>query len=373
MREKGHLHLPFSPNQTAFASNKKQDPIAEKHFLPAPKNQNLPGTLSDFVIRPGDFIDHDEISAPSPPIENSSFAHGLPTTRSYKRPARLVRKDVPQTPGPSSGGLAGAPMLPPSDSESLSDTGMNPARETGMRPVTPKTPVANVAAAKPRRKFRSSDYLKALEPKVMLPFESRPGQTPRRIEIERKKRLFSQQNIAELIHQALDAVKREFDDAESLTEGTAPRESIMGLGDFLPLEYFDNTEFEPRAIHEWLDMETYGATDSAAAPDGASVTSRNSYKALDLEAETQYATIPVPACAFDGRIWRDCLVMAYNMKSALWKVRWRTFSGWDLIRKGQNDDDDDVSDSEEEEEADEYDPGIQGEAEQKQKEAWVHR
>jgi hypothetical protein len=36
---------------------------------------------------------------------------------------------------------------------------------------------------------------KKLEPKVIVPFEQRPGKPPRRIEIERKKRLYASQNI----------------------------------------------------------------------------------------------------------------------------------------------------------------------------------
>ena len=41
----------------------------------------------------------------------------------------------------------------------------------------------------------------ALEPKVMAPFISRPGETPRRVQIERKKRLYAQKNVENLLHE----------------------------------------------------------------------------------------------------------------------------------------------------------------------------
>ena len=49
---------------------------------------------------------------------------------------------------------------------------------------------------------QSSIPLAAMEPKVMIPFKPGPGKTPRRIEIERKKRSFAAQNIGELLLRA---------------------------------------------------------------------------------------------------------------------------------------------------------------------------
>ena len=40
---------------------------------------------------------------------------------------------------------------------------------------------------------------KALEPKVLVPFKPAPGEVPRRIVIERQKRLFALQDLAELL------------------------------------------------------------------------------------------------------------------------------------------------------------------------------
>ena len=40
---------------------------------------------------------------------------------------------------------------------------------------------------------------KSIEPKVIAPYETRPGQIPRKIEIERKKRLYANQKVEMLL------------------------------------------------------------------------------------------------------------------------------------------------------------------------------
>ena len=77
---------------------------------------------------------------------------------------------------------------------------------------------------------------RALEPKVLVPFNSGPGQPPRRIVIERQKRLFALQNIAQLL-------------ADMGIDSSVPDPPAA-----LPLELFDNTEFECRPYDEWLAM-----------------------------------------------------------------------------------------------------------------------
>lgn len=57
----------------------------------------------------------------------------------------------------------------------------------------------DLASAQGRRSSSKSLHENGLEPKVMLPFVPRPGETPRRIEIERRKKLYSQQNLKRLI------------------------------------------------------------------------------------------------------------------------------------------------------------------------------
>ena len=77
---------------------------------------------------------------------------------------------------------------------------------------------------------------RALEPKVLVPYVQAPGCTPRRIVIERQKRLFQLQDLAQLL---LDLG---IDSAVPDPPGA------------LPLELFDNTDYECRPIEEWLDM-----------------------------------------------------------------------------------------------------------------------
>ena len=77
----------------------------------------------------------------------------------------------------------------------------------------------------------------ALEPRVMAPFTTRRGEVPRRVQIERKKRAYGVMD--------LDALFRELPNA---AEATAEKHS-------LPLEVFDDGEFEERAIEEWLQPE----------------------------------------------------------------------------------------------------------------------
>jgi dynein heavy chain len=71
----------------------------------------------------------------------------------------------------------------------------------------------------------------------MVPYKTEPGKTPRKIKIERKKRLFLEQDIAALLrNEGVDYSKKEFSEFH------------------LPLEYFDDTSFDPRTPEEWLSF-----------------------------------------------------------------------------------------------------------------------
>ena len=86
--------------------------------------------------------------------------------------------------------------------------------------------------------------MKAVEPKVHCPFETRPGQVPRKIEIERKKRIYNSHNIEELLSdRGLDYNDSEFSDPNSDVN-------------LLPLDAFDNTDFECRSVAAWLALGT---------------------------------------------------------------------------------------------------------------------
>ncbi|GAX80571.1 hypothetical protein CEUSTIGMA_g8008.t1 [Chlamydomonas eustigma] len=79
-----------------------------------------------------------------------------------------------------------------------------------------------------------------LLPKVMVPFETRPGETPRKVQIQRKQRLFAQQDLPILIQQ------------EQAFTGIAHLDGKAASNSVLALEVFDNTDFESRTPSEWI-------------------------------------------------------------------------------------------------------------------------
>lgn len=87
--------------------------------------------------------------------------------------------------------------------------------------------------------------LARLEPKVLVPFEQRAGRPPRRIEIERKKRLFASQDIEKLLLSTggIDYARYGVG-LDHATGGTS----------YLPLEIFDNVEYEIRTPQEWIAL-----------------------------------------------------------------------------------------------------------------------
>ncbi|TPX59753.1 hypothetical protein SpCBS45565_g07659 [Spizellomyces sp. 'palustris'] len=431
MRDSKRVHLPLNVVPAAMgdrpqpilkaAAGASTDPTPVTlnmalHHQPAglSKIQKTEGMLSGFLMHPSTFIDEDEAEAPPPPVLNWPSTDGIPTTRSFKRPSRVTVTDLEaEAEGqPALGGLAGAsfgevPMLPAIEAEGQPAI-PTPVTEIDERPATAGKPDAFRQLSRPTssiqqrtmKKLRRSDYIKALEPKVMLPFASRPGQTPRKIEIERKKRLFSQQNIGDLIHSALAPIRQtasvtHLDNSKDNTNDLSNSKQSQPLsnpvtdtnfGDFLPLEIFDDTEFESRDLHEWLDMETYGVKEEPLVSKVESTRPKVQRQSTGFKTENSihYATIPVPAKAFQGETWRDCVMIAYNERSGLWKVKWRNFSGWELAQSHDIDETE-----EEEEEEDDDDEEVEGEDQDEpienegsgsrmksattRREAWVHR
>jgi dynein heavy chain len=89
--------------------------------------------------------------------------------------------------------------------------------------------------------------LKSMEPKVQVPFISRPGVVPRKIEIERKKRIFSGVQLEDLLLER--SIDHKVPSATSL-------EFYAGDVPLLPLESFDDTDFECRSVAAWLELGT---------------------------------------------------------------------------------------------------------------------
>lgn len=70
----------------------------------------------------------------------------------------------------------------------------------------------------------------------MVPFDTEPGKTPRKIAIDRKKRIYLKQDIEEFLNE----------EETSLIQNDEFH--------FLPLESFDDSSYDPRTASEWLSF-----------------------------------------------------------------------------------------------------------------------
>lgn len=84
-----------------------------------------------------------------------------------------------------------------------------------------------------------------LLPKVMAPFETAHGSIPRKVLIERRKRQYQAQDLSDLLQQEGVDLKRQ----------RSP----------LPLEPFDNEDYETRLPHQWVPGGEEGEASPAPA------------------------------------------------------------------------------------------------------------
>jgi dynein heavy chain len=104
--------------------------------------------------------------------------------------------------------------------------------------------------------FTVNGYL----PKCFLPFYTPPGALPRKVQIDRLKRLYLSMDIAELLNEkklfaeVLMPMHRPSDEV-ILVNALASSESddLAPFPAFLPLHYFDNEDFEILTAQEWLN------------------------------------------------------------------------------------------------------------------------
>ena len=358
------------------------------------------GVLSDFIVRPNDFMDEDVLQAATPPVENPLAVRSLPTTRSYRRPiiealdsTKNGNEDaVHMTAGLPDGIVDAFPVhtLPQSDSAAVPPNASDQSASSSVTASITTKPQS--APVPPPRKFQRADYVKAMEPKVLLPYEARPGQTPRKIEIERRKRIYSSQNIGVLIREEIraalgpngHAIERLGSGSDGISDPGTPEgagtagtpvaravdeEDVDLSGDFLPLEYFDDVEYDERTVWEWLNM-LGDATPSNRTPN-ALLSRSNPQASASMEAPIHLAAIPVPAKALDGTKWRNCLVIAYDHLSGKWKIKWRKAEGWDYDRP-QEDEENGEEDEPDEEAVVEGEDGTDSNTTSRN-ETWVHR
>ncbi|KAM4722817.1 dynein axonemal heavy chain 1 [Rhinophrynus dorsalis] len=101
-----------------------------------------------------------------------------------------------------------------------------------------------------------SDFPKrSYEPKVQLPFQVAPGHCPRKIELERRRRQYLKLNITQLLsNEGIDSnllMPRHTKPNNLPCVGQNPGEL---LPTYLPLEVFDDEEFDIRTWADWLSL-----------------------------------------------------------------------------------------------------------------------
>ncbi|KAG7477961.1 hypothetical protein MATL_G00075170 [Megalops atlanticus] len=89
--------------------------------------------------------------------------------------------------------------------------------------------------------------------KVQMPLDSQPGQLPRKLEIERRKRMYLECDIGQLLkEQGIDS-NQLMHRHQSIGE-TCPENPCPPVSNYLPLEVFDNEEFDCRTPEDWLTL-----------------------------------------------------------------------------------------------------------------------
>eukprot|EP00762_Andalucia_godoyi_P002130 ANDGO_02526.mRNA.1 Dynein-1-beta heavy chain len=111
------------------------------------------------------------------------------------------------------------------------------------------------------------------EPKVMIPFVSGPGQVPRKVEIERRRRLYASVDLEKVLEE------------RGINYAMPPAQKS-----YLPLEAFDNTDFDVRNPEEWVEVEQPA-------------------RILQWNEDTQTGA------------WKDCIVFAYDPKQMMYIAR----------------------------------------------------
>mmetsp|Transcript_7015 Transcript_7015/g.26224 ORF Transcript_7015/g.26224 Transcript_7015/m.26224 type:complete len:4128 (-) Transcript_7015:64-12447(-) len=144
----------------------------------------------------------------------------------------------------------------------------------------------NATAASNAKAAPSADPwpLEAMEPKVWVPFENPPSGVPRRIVIERKRRDYLSKDIEQILREnGIDY---------------ASVESARRFESYLPLETFDDTEYDPRTPQEWMS--------------------------LSVDSDGSQKCVPAVGFFFDQDtktgLWKDCRVIDCNVDENSWLV-----------------------------------------------------
>uniref|UniRef100_UPI00398EE5C8 dynein axonemal heavy chain 1 isoform X2 n=1 Tax=Pristiophorus japonicus TaxID=55135 RepID=UPI00398EE5C8 len=118
--------------------------------------------------------------------------------------------------------------------------------------------------------------LRSFEPKVQIPFNVVPRQHPRKLEIERLRRQYQSQNLKQLLK--FEGINSD----KLMPRHSGPEKTLFKSGKneaqftvYLPLEVFDDEEFECRTPEEWLQLGYEEGSDSRKPVPGKALLAKN--------------------------------------------------------------------------------------------------
>lgn len=137
----------------------------------------------------------------------------------------------------------------------------------------------------------------ATQPKVMVPYDPRPGHPPRQVEIERRRRLYASEDVNELLKE----LGVDYDKWTLKLQGDDGETREVSLESKLSLQHFDNMEFETFLTpQEWLA------------------------RGIDpLDGKQKGLPCKALSRAYKQGEWRAGIVMGYSPETDLWEVAWR--------------------------------------------------
>ncbi|XP_033101869.1 dynein heavy chain 1, axonemal-like [Anneissia japonica] len=163
-------------------------------------------------------------------------------------------------------------------------------------------------------------------PKVQLPYFVPPGHCPRKIEIERRKRLYQSQDLEDLLENL--NIETDLLMPKQLEENFTVKLNEMSGEDpapfpaFLPLHIFTDMEFDCRTPKEWLQMGVVNG-DRLPIPGKALLPAWDSTEKLDPKD---------PSLEYE---WFDVGVLDYDPEESLWLVQKTDINGRILNQNNQ--------------------------------------
>ncbi|KAJ7998998.1 hypothetical protein DPEC_G00210820 [Dallia pectoralis] len=147
--------------------------------------------------------------------------------------------------------------------------------------------------------------------KVQMPYHSWPGECPRKIQIERRRREYLKLDIAQLLNEnGIDSNLLLPRHQSREQDMTTPDNPLPPVSNYLPLEVFDNEEFDCRTPEDWLALGyEKGSTDRKPIP---------GYALLPTTEKTPPEDPKSPTLEYR---WQLVGVLDYNQEGKLYLVQ----------------------------------------------------